>query len=117
MSTTSLRQRRLLSCLALMPLAALLSACPGPINVSMTALDCPRLIPPALREPTPSATGPESDSQAAWVGFGVRQTGQLDKSNVDREAILQITDECHRQQTQAREEAQRRNRPWYRRIL
>lgn len=72
---------------------------------------------PALRQPTPSATGPEDDTAGAWINFGVRQTGQLERSNVDREVVLGIYDECYRQQRAAQAEAERRTKPWWRRIF
>lgn len=53
----------------------------------------------------------------AWINFGVRQTGQLERANVDREVILGIYDECYRQQQAAQAEAERRNKPWWRRIF
>lgn len=96
---------------------ALLSACQTPIVVQTTALDCPALIHPDLRRPTPSAPGPEDDSKNAWRGFGIRQTGQVDKANVDKEVILHIVDECHKQSGKATEDARRRNTPWYKRVL
>ena len=114
---TKRRARAIASALSLTLLAAALSACTTHIGVQMTALDCPRLVHPALRQPTPSATGPEDDTAGAWINFGVRQTGQLERSNVDREVILGIVDECYRQQQAAQAEAERRNKPWWRRIF
>lgn len=105
---------QLKSCLLLLTaLAVTLSACTTPTLVSMTALDCRKLIHPTLRQPVPSAKGPADATQGEWVGFAVAQTGQLEKANVDKQVILNITDECYEQQALALKAAQKKTRPWW----
>ena len=98
-------------------LAAMLSACSGPIVMRTNAIDCPRMIPETLRKKTPSAAGPEDSSTKAWIGFGVRQTGQLDVANDRGDAIVSISDECYAQNMKILEESRRRTTPWYKKIF
>lgn len=104
---------RLRTMLLLSAPLATLSACQTPIVVQTTALDCTALLHPELKKPTPSATGPEDASTNAWRSFGIRQTGQLDKANVDKEVILYTVEECERQKKVAEEQARKRLKPWW----
>jgi hypothetical protein len=51
------------------------------------------------------------------VTFANDQTGQLDKANADKSAIIYITDECYRQNKLAAEQANYRMKPWYGKIF
>lgn len=104
---------RLRTTLLLSALAALLSACQTPTVVQTTALDCSKLIHPSLRKHTDSAVGPEDGSKEALWAFGIRQTGQLDKANVDKDVILYTVDECEKQKAEAEERARKRLKPWW----
>jgi len=71
------------------------------------------MITEPLRKRIPSAEGPADASQANWIGFAVRQTGQLEKSNDRGDAVVSITDECSRQNKQITEDVKKRTRPWW----
>lgn len=71
------------------------------------------MITEPLRKRTPSATGPADASQREWVGFGVRQTGQLEKANDRGDAVVSVTDECSRQNRELQERIEKRTRPWW----
>lgn len=71
------------------------------------------MVAPSIRKRVPSAAGPKDDSGKEWVAFGVRQTGQLDIANERGDTILEITDECERQNKAIRQEIDKMNRPWW----
>lgn len=68
-----------------------------------------------LLHPTPGATLPADGSKGEWVGFGDRQTGQLDKANADKDSARAILRMCRVWQDKAAIAA--RPKPWYRRIF
>lgn len=80
--------------LLLMALAVPLSACSRSITVTRPASSCLTLIPQAVKEPTPGADLPANDTAGEWVGFGVRQTGQLGHANASKAAALEIITRC-----------------------
>lgn len=93
---------------------SMLSACTT-LTVSPTpALECSKLVSPELKKPTPSAKGPADDSKLELGTFGLRQTGQLDKANVDKGAVVYTYEECERQNAEALKRAAKRVKPWWR---
>lgn len=78
-----------------------LSACTTPIVVSRPASSCLSLVPPSLRDKTPGAPLPTEATVGAWAIFGDAQTGQLDKSNVDKQAALSIVSACEARDAEA----------------
>lgn len=70
-----------------------------------------------LLSPTPGAPLPQSDTVGEIAAFADRQTGQLDKSNAEKDGAHRIMKTCDTYQKKAREEAERRNTPWWRRIF
>lgn len=44
---------------------------------------------------------PVQAQQGDWMTFGVAQTGQLDKSNADRGAAIQIVESCEKRDAEA----------------
>lgn len=64
-----------------------------------------------LLRPTSGASLPADDSKGAWVAFGDRQTGQLDKANADKGAAEAVLDTC--EGWQAKAEAAAKPRRWW----
>ena len=92
---------------------SMLSACTT-LTVSPTpALECSKLVSPELKKATPSAQGPADDSKVELGMFGIRQTGQLDKANVDKGAVIYTYEECERQNAEALKRAAKRVKPWW----
>ena len=81
--------------LPLLPLYTMLCACQPHINLSQTAPPCVAIVEASgLLDPTPGATRPGKDSVGELGAFGVRQTGQLDKSNADKGSAKQVLVTC-----------------------
>ena len=70
-----------------------------------------------LLNPTPGAPLPRNDTVGEIAAFGDRQTGQLDRANVEKDGARRIMTTCDQYQRKALERAQQRNKPWYRRIF
>lgn len=70
-----------------------------------------------LLAPTPGAPLPASDLISDIAVFADRQTGQLDKANADKSAARAILLSCEEYEAKALKEAQRRVKPWYKRIF
>lgn len=70
-----------------------------------------------LLAPTPGALRPQNDTVGEIAAFGDRQTGQLDKANVDKAGVDRMLKTCRAWQERALNEASRRNKPWYKRIF
>lgn len=70
-----------------------------------------------LLERTPGAPLPATDTAGEIAAFGDRQTGQLDKANADKGGVQRMGHLCDQKQQQALTNAQRRNKPWYKRIF
>lgn len=70
-----------------------------------------------LLDLTPGTALPLSDTIGEIAAFALRQTGQLDKANADKGGARRILNTCTEWQERARAEAQRRNKPWWRRIF
>ena len=76
------------------------------IQVSRTDVDCLAFVPPKVKERVGSAPVPElgvtvEDEAKGWQKFGVAQTGQLLKSEDDKEIILFIVGTCQTKYKQA----------------
>ena len=93
-------RRWILLCIA--PACAL-SACTPPITIATPAAACSTLIPSSLRDKTPGAPMPSAATAGAWEAFAVQQTGQLDKSNADRAASIEIVEKCEARDAAARQ--------------
>lgn len=63
-----------------------------------------------LLDPTPGAARPANDSVGEIAAFGVRQTGQLDKSNVDKGSAKKILVTCDELWREGLKKAQQRRR-------
>jgi hypothetical protein len=63
-----------------------------------------------LLEATPGALRPQTDTVGEIAAFGDRQTGQLDKANVDKGGVRRMGAVCEAEQSKALKEAQRRTR-------
>jgi hypothetical protein len=64
-------------------------------------------VPEGWKQPVPSAPLPvqgatDLDEAKAWQGFGVAQTGQLQKANGRTGDILHIWGECERRYNEAK---------------
>lgn len=70
-----------------------------------------------LLDLTPGAPLPSNDTAGEIGAFGDRQTGQLDKANADKGGVRRMGDICDEKQKQALANAQRRNKPWWKRIF
>lgn len=86
--------------LFMLPVLAL-SACTTPIVYNRPASSCSKLIPEALRKDTDGAPMPAEAAVAPWIIFGVSQTGQLQKSNVDRHSAIEIVERCEARDAEA----------------
>ncbi|AKM09382.1 hypothetical protein GGR19_001723 [Croceicoccus naphthovorans] len=64
-----------------------------------------------LGKDTPHATFPQTSTAGAWVDFGNREAGQLDKSNADKRAIVGIGETCDRWEKEAVEKIEKG--PWW----
>ena len=84
-----------------MLLAAALSACTPSIVMNRPASSCLTLVPEALRADTPGAPLPAGQEVGPWVAFGVAQTGQLSKSNVDKRSVVEILTACEKRDAEA----------------
>lgn len=89
----------------------LLSACATRIVYNRPASDCSTLVPKVLVDPTPGAPLPGDPSVGAWVVFGDAQTGQLDKSNLDKRAQYDIVTACEKRDREAAKQLTKR--PWW----
>lgn len=45
---------------------------------------------------------PSDATAGGWMSFGIAQTGQLDKSNADRSATIEIVEKCEARDAAAR---------------
>lgn len=92
-------RRTLLKPLALLAtLAAVL--CVGACHTvtASPALNCGALIGPTLRSDVPTADLPAGNTVGEWVAFGDAQTGKLEDANGRRAAVVEIVDNCQREQ-------------------
>ena len=81
--------------LLLLPLA-MLSACSTYIRDPRPASECASLVPKSLRSPTPGWPIPEDDRPASWMAFGLGQSGQLERANIEKDAVIEIVAQCER---------------------
>lgn len=58
-------------------------------------------MPAVLRSDTPGAPLPATGTVGGWEIFGAAQTGQLDKSNTDKAAVIAIVEACEKRDAQA----------------
>ena len=71
-----------------------LCACMTRISTTLPVSECPSLLPSSVTAPTPGAPIPTKRTVGALAAFGDAQTGQLDKANVDKAAILAFEARC-----------------------
>lgn len=63
--------------------------------VTRAALPCSQLVASQLADDVPGADlPPDGATVADWITFGDAQTGQLDKSNANRRAALDVIRRC-----------------------
>lgn len=58
------------------------------------SINCAALIGPSLREKTPPADLPADNSIGELAAFADRQTGQFEKSEIKRQAVVDTVDAC-----------------------
>lgn len=75
------------------------------------------MVASGLLEATTGAHLPTDDTVGEIAAFGLRQTGQLEKSNADKAGALRLGQTCEDYQKRALEQARQRNKPWWRRIF
>lgn len=102
MQFAMLPERLRLWMLLFMAPAFALSACTTPITIASPATPCSTLIPSSLRDKTPGSPLPSEPTAGEWIAFGAAQTGQLDKSNADRSAAIEIVEKCEARDAAAR---------------
>lgn len=92
-------RRTLLKPLALLATLACASFASGCLSVTPRAvLNCGVLIGPTLRADVPTADLPAGNTVGEWVAFGDAQTGKLEDANGRRAAVVEIVDNCQREQ-------------------
>src|SRR6478609_7180916 len=92
-------RRTLLKPLALLATLACALSAAGCSTVTVSgALNCSALIGPALRADVPAADLPAGNTVGEWVAFGDAQTGKLEDANGRRAAVVEIVDNCQREQ-------------------
>ena len=64
-----------------------------------------------LTDDTPHAALPPAPTAGAWVDYGNRESGQLDKANADKRAITAIGKTCDDVRVEAREKVEKG--PWW----
>lgn len=58
------------------------------------SVNCAALIGPSLREKTPPADLPADNSVGELAAFADRQTGQYEKAEIKRQALVDTVDAC-----------------------
>jgi len=81
-------------------------------SVFATKTDCSSLVPDGWRSGVPNAPAPaqvdnDLDRLKGWIGFGVTQTGQLEKANGRTADAIGIVERCEERDREAIE----RSRP------
>jgi hypothetical protein len=61
-----------------------------------------------LDQPTPHADLPADASAGAWVDFGNREGGQLDKANAEKAGVVGIGTKCEEWMQAAKKKAERK---------
>lgn len=111
MRSYPLLARLLRSGLLLIAPALMLSACATRIVYNRPASDCSTLIPSPLRSPAPGAPLPSTGTVGDWIAFGDAQTGQLDKSNIDKAAAIEVVEACEKRDREAEKKITKK--PWW----
>lgn len=78
----------------LFALTASLSSCASNRFEIVHTQPCSSLVPVNQQKPTPGADLPKVDGDGSWFDFGMRQSGQLDKSNNRYDTSLDIIKKC-----------------------
>lgn len=89
-----LRELHRLCLLMSATLGCSLSACGTYINPILPVSECVSLLPRSITSPTPGATIPAERTVGALAVFADAQTGQLDKANDDKAAIVDFEARC-----------------------
>lgn len=97
----------------MLPMLLAVMACAGSPPIVASPSACSSLIPDSWRTPVEGAPIPEEAGDAltqlkAWIGFGVRQTGQLDKANGRAADALAIVERCEARDRAAVRHSRRR---------
>ena len=82
------------SLLLLVGLGSSLSACGTYISPILPVSECVALLPEKVTGPTPGAKIPSDRTVGTLAAFGDEQTGQLDKANSDKKAIVDFESRC-----------------------
>lgn len=106
--------RRLI--LSSMPLVFALSACTT-VESRLSAPTCftEMVTASGLEAPTAHAPLPSEATAGAWVAFGNDESGQLDKANADKGAVIGIGKTCDKWATEAKKQVE--HKPWWKRIF
>ena len=64
-----------------------------------------------LRTDVPGAVLPADQSVGSWIVFGDAQTGQLEKSNADKRASIEIVEACEKRDREAAKQITKK--PWW----
>lgn len=80
-------------------------------------MKCSDLIPQELVDDTPHAPAPKSSAENEWVNFGLGEVGQLNIANRDKRLANDLCKRVEALNEQAQKNAERRNKPWYKRIF
>jgi hypothetical protein len=86
------------------------------VEVTSTQRKCRNYVDPFL-ETTKHSSGPKNADSKEWVNFGVRQTGQVNNANSDKEKGKQVLHLCEAENAAALKKAAERAKPWYKRIF
>ena len=89
-----------------------LCACTTSMQLSQAAPPCAEIVVASqLLEATAGASLPASDTVGEIAAFGVRQTGQLDRSNADKSTAKRVLTSCDAKWREAIRDA--RPRRWW----
>lgn len=86
------------------------------VDVTGGQRKCSRYVDVFLDE-TPHVIAPQSDASNEWVNFAVGEAGQVNNANSDKEKGKRVLHICEDENEQAVKDAQRRVKPWYKRIF
>ncbi|MFN3858093.1 MAG: hypothetical protein ACK4RV_10105 [Caulobacter sp.] len=75
-------------------------------------MNCAALVPASLRDDVEPADLPAANTIGDWVAFGDAQTGKLEQANKEKRGIIEIHDNCAKEQARIAERL--KPRPWYR---
>jgi hypothetical protein len=65
-------------------------------------------VPASLKAPTPGWPIPPGHSAREWQAFGLGQSGQLERANIEKEAIIEIVTGCEKRDAELHRRLTRR---------